>query len=180
MLKSRNRIPKGKRSSQLQAYHDKEHTAKEKAAQSKKMKSWWNKNKDRINKKRRKRNRIDPKWVAKRQARDKATEKAYPERKMFVGAKGRAKKRGIEFNITYDDILPFPTHCPVLGLLLRKGIRTNDPHSYSLDRIDNSKGYIKGNVVVMSFRANRLKGDASLDELVLLSTWAQAQTRKGI
>jgi hypothetical protein len=42
--------------------------------------------------------------------------------------------------------------------------------SPTLDRIDNSKGYIVGNVWVISMRANRLKSDATVDELMMLAT----------
>ena len=93
-----------------------------------------------------------------------------PERVMWLAAKNRAAKDGREFNIEITDIV-IPEHCPVLGIpLLRApslnkiGWREKDSRA-SLDRIDNSKGYVKGNVVVVSYRANRLKADASLAEL---------------
>jgi len=79
----------------------------------------------------------------------------------------RAKKRGWEFSITADD-LELPEFCPVLGMKLvaRKGIdaRTS-PCAPSVDRFDNSKGYIPGNVRVISARANVLKNDATLEEV---------------
>jgi hypothetical protein len=41
--------------------------------------------------------------------------------------------------------------------------------NYSLDRIDSSKGYIKGNVWVISLRANRIKNDSTPQELRLIA-----------
>lgn len=81
-------------------------------------------------------------------------------------AKGRARKRGLEFDVSIDD-LDIPTHCPLLGIEINyraKG-RGGSNNSPSIDRIDTSKGYTKGNVWIISWRANRLKSDATLDEL---------------
>ena len=85
--------------------------------------------------------------------------------KMFYAAKRRAKMKDIKFDITIDDIT-IPEFCPILGLKLQsvRGTTGRDS-SPSLDRIDNSKGYIKGNIAVISFRANTLKNNATADEL---------------
>ncbi len=82
---------------------------------------------------------------------------------MLVSARYRARKFGFEFTLTRADIV-IPELCPVLGVKLTVGIR-NSPTSPSLDRIDNTRGYVPGNVWVISARANRLKADASLAEL---------------
>ena len=87
-------------------------------------------------------------------------------RSMFQNAKGRAKKQGIPFAITKDDIV-IPDTCPVLGIRLEWGVglgRMNDG-SPSLDKIVPELGYVPGNVCVISWRANRLKSDATLAEL---------------
>lgn len=86
-----------------------------------------------------------------------------PENRLLSSAKTRAKKRGLEFNLELEDII-IPEHCPVLGLKLEQG-GFNSPNSPSLDRVDNSKGYVKGNVRVISHRANSIKRDATLEEL---------------
>ena len=84
----------------------------------------------------------------------------YPARSMIR----LAKKRGHEVTVTEDDI-QIPSHCPILGIPLEMGTRLRKDGSPSLDRVDTSKGYIKGNVEVISWRANRLKSDASLSEV---------------
>lgn len=101
-----------------------------------------------------------------------------PERKIFTSAKSRAKKKGLEFTITLEDIMPLPQTCPVLGIPLRRGQGTDDPHSYSLDRIDNSRGYVPGNVAIISVRANRLKRDATPEEILALAKWITEITSK--
>jgi hypothetical protein len=83
-------------------------------------------------------------------------------------AKRRAIKDGRDFDITIEDLLPLPTVCPVFGTPINytgtqaRGFVDNSP---SIDRIDSSKGYIKGNVQIISWRANRVKSDASVEEL---------------
>jgi len=77
---------------------------------------------------------------------------------MWSRAKYRAKQKGLEFNITKEDII-IPDTCPLLGTPMQ---------SPSLDRIDSSKGYTKDNVWVISNRANTLKNDATIKELKML------------
>lgn len=87
-----------------------------------------------------------------------------PEGWMLERAKSRAKAKGLECTITASDIIIPPT-CPVLGIPLFRAKETTDaPNSPSIDRIDPTKGYTKDNVWVISFRANSLKSDATLEE----------------
>ena len=74
--------------------------------------------------------------------------------------------KGLEFNLSLDDIPEIPDSCPVLGIKIREN-DTNAPldSSPSVDRIDNTKGYVKGNIRIISNRANRIKADATIDEL---------------
>ena len=87
-------------------------------------------------------------------------------RYILTHARSRAKKSGMEFNITIEDI-PLPEFCPVLGIKLER-VRNQRAviggTSPSVDRIDNTKGYVKGNVQVISMRANQIKRDMTLDE----------------
>lgn len=84
----------------------------------------------------------------------------------WKNAKRRAKRYNIDFTITESDII-IPEKCPVFDIpLFISDMRTDN--TPSLDRIDNNKGYIPGNVCVISWKANRLKGDLSLTDITLL------------
>ena len=76
----------------------------------------------------------------------------------------RARKLGMEHNLTIEDII-IPENCPILDIKLFVSDNPQNYNSPTLDRIDNTKGYIKGNVIVVSWRANSLKSNASLQEI---------------
>jgi len=91
---------------------------------------------------------------------------------MINSARRRARNRGLDFNITKKDIYT-PKICPVLGIELSyKNIKVGNT-SPTLDRKDNSKGYIKENVFVVSWRANALKRDGTLDEFKKIITYLE-------
>jgi hypothetical protein len=96
-------------------------------------------------------------------------------------ARYRAKKKGIEFNLELSDVV-IPKVCPVLKIPLTAGSSSGGPRgcSPSLDRIDNTKGYIKGNVQVMSHKANTMKHCADNNELILFANWIKRTYRKVI
>lgn len=87
---------------------------------------------------------------------------------LYNSAKARAKQRNEEFSITIDDIV-IPDVCPIFGIPLEYHRGIKQDNSYSLDRIDSNKGYIKGNVWVISLRANRIKNDSTPEELRLIA-----------
>ena len=107
---------------------------------------WQSKNKDHINQKRRV-------YRSKNQLQF-----------LLYEAKLRAKKRGIEFSITADDVPPMGECCPLLGHPFSPSEAGRTPLSPSLDRIDSSRGYVKGNVWVVGARANCIKNDATAEE----------------
>lgn len=84
---------------------------------------------------------------------------------MLQNARVRARAAEVPFTILVKDIV-IPTNCPILGIPLftKKGKGGGD-NSPSLDRIEPSRGYVPGNIIVISNRANRLKSDASIEEL---------------
>lgn len=112
--------------------------------------------------------RKNPAYVLHRNFMDKQRRLSNPKHWLWVSAKNRAKKRGLEFSITEEDF-ELPEKCPLLEIPMYKNPEEACPNSYSLDRIDSTKGYIPGNVWVISRRANTLKNDASLEELELLT-----------
>ncbi len=86
---------------------------------------------------------------------------------LYKNIKSRCKRTGREFSIELEDIV-IPEKCPVFGFELKREDKQTWMFAPSVDRIDSSKGYIKGNVTVVSRRANILKRDATVEELELL------------
>jgi len=91
------------------------------------------------------------------------------EWQLLKRAKDSSKQRGLDFDIDLSDII-IPLSCPYLGIKLTTisdGGRQES--NASLDRIDNKLGYIKGNVQVISSKANFMKRNASIEELILFA-----------
>lgn len=92
--------------------------------------------------------------------------KRNPTMRIFNAAKSNAKRKGIDFTITLDDLV-IPTLCPYLGVPLTNiygqgRVKSN----VSLDRIDSTLGYVPGNVQIISDLANRMKQEATPNELL--------------
>jgi hypothetical protein len=84
-----------------------------------------------------------------------------------------AKKRGIEFDLKTTDLdeIGIPISCPILGIPLKWHNGKAEDDSYSVDRIDSTRGYVKDNIQFMSMKANRAKNNLTSAELKLLSTY---------
>lgn len=93
------------------------------------------------------------------------------EKQILIRVKKRAKTLGLPFNLTEEDII-IPKYCPILGLKLEMA-GSNRNCSPSLDRLIPEKGYVKGNVSVISNRANSLKSNMTLQEIIKLAEWAK-------
>lgn len=100
-------------------------------------------------------------------------------------AQNRCKRRaieiGVECTVTIEDlhdlIMEQELRCPVFGCKLRlKGRegRTSN-NSASIDRLDSSLGYVKGNIAVISMRANTIKNSYSSDEILAVGNWLKKQ-----
>lgn len=90
-----------------------------------------------------------------------------PRYKMLTSAKQRAALYGRECTITLGDII-IPVTCPLLGIPIVTGSRQVKNNSPTIDRKDSSKGYTADNIWVISWRANRIKSDGTLEELRLM------------
>lgn len=89
---------------------------------------------------------------------------------MFYDARKRAQHLCLPFDLTPEDIV-IPEYCPVLGIKLSlTGHRDYRPN---LDRFIPSRGYTKKNARVISFRANRIKADATVAEIRLLLVYME-------
>lgn len=97
------------------------------------------------------------------------------ERKLLNAARNRAAKKGIAFDLDLTDVI-IPEVCPALGIPIKKKLGKGDYNNVpSLDRVDNSKGYVKGNVRVISWRANTLKKDGTVDEFKQLIRYMEKE-----
>lgn len=85
-----------------------------------------------------------------------------------------AKKKGVKFEIDISYFQDFPKHCPVLGIELDYLSRGRADNAPSIDKIDPRGGYTPGNVVIMSWRANRIKNDGYLHEFKMLVIFLEA------
>lgn len=99
-----------------------------------------------------------------------------PEKMLYDRSKERARASGIEFTLKLEDIV-IPPLCPILNIpltLVNESGQRQNPNAPSVDRIDNSKGYTKDNIQIVSWRANNLKGKATLEEWRLIEKWMVA------
>ncbi len=134
--------------------------AKNREARKAQAKAYYAANKDKINKKLRFLRKASPEKYRKQ-----ATEWQIknPQKVMWRSAKQRAAKMRLAFTILPDDI-KIPQHCPVLGTAFTRGKYCGGTFSPTLDRIKGERGYIKDNIRVISWRANRLKSDGTIQE----------------
>tara|TARA_B110000858_G_scaffold4633_1_gene5333 strand:+ start:181 stop:597 length:417 start_codon:yes stop_codon:yes gene_type:complete len=90
---------------------------------------------------------------------------------LLRSSRNSAKIRKLEHSITRDDIT-IPTHCPLLGTELERS-------NVSIDRLDSTKGYVPGNIDVISIKANYLKGNSSIEDVLTFATNALKHYNKG-
>jgi hypothetical protein len=83
---------------------------------------------------------------------------------MLKGARRRCKLSSLEFDVNTSDF-EYVTHCPVLNIPFSMEWNNLETTAMSIDRKDNTKGYVKGNVHIISLEANRKKSNSSIEEL---------------
>lgn len=74
-----------------------------------------------------------------------------------------ARRQNIECTIRWSD-LEWPTHCPITGIELDYYNEKREQNSPTFDRVDSTKGYVPGNVAILSARANRIKDNGTAEE----------------
>lgn len=105
-------------------------------------------------------------WRHRRRTAERRRRANNPKQGLLGDALRRARRKGVPFDLTVDDIV-IPDTCPVLGLPLRRseGLRASRDRSPSIDRIVPPRGYVRGNVVVVSMLANRIKSNATPEQI---------------
>lgn len=92
---------------------------------------------------------------------------------LWNNLKASAKARNIPFDLSPRDIdeIGIPITCPILNIPLAFNRNNVQDNSISFDRIDSTKGYTKDNLIVISYKANKLKSNATIDELRKIVTF---------
>jgi hypothetical protein len=111
--------------------------------------------------------------VAKRVKQYTATKRGHLS-KYMTGAKQRAKNKNLPFDITLDFLESIATDCcPVFKTPFKWGLsgRGQNENNPSLDRVIPELGYVQGNVVFISNRANSIKQDVTEKELYAVADW---------
>lgn len=87
-----------------------------------------------------------------------------PEWHIFYRLRVRSKRSGVPFDLDIEDIV-IPELCPLLNIPLKIYENGSSFDTPSVDRIDSNKGYVKGNVWIISYLANRMKQNATREQL---------------
>ena len=85
---------------------------------------------------------------------------------LYNGAKSRAKRKGIKFYLTYDDLIAIAVRseglCEVTAIPFSFDVPRGNrsaPYKPSLDRIDSSKGYSRRNCRLIAWAVNLGMGE---------------------
>lgn len=96
---------------------------------------------------------------------------------MMKSAQARALRDSVPFDLSIDTFPVIPERCPVLGVRIQPNSRSGpQPSSPTLDRIIPSKGYVLGNVRIISHKANTIKNNGSLAEVAAVADYIRTST----
>jgi hypothetical protein len=92
-------------------------------------------------------------------------------------AKRRAVKKGLPFDLSGAYIYSIlPDKCPVFGTTFKfRGNGVLGPSSPSIDRIDPAKGYVEGNIVIISIKANQIKNAFTMKDIRMVADWMERE-----
>lgn len=97
------------------------------------------------------------------------------DRIMLQSARRHAMLKGVKFDLTLQDIRRvWVDTCPILGIKLVRGTGRRNENSPSLDRIHSDRGYEANNIHVISWRANRIKNDSTVQELEAIARYLRS------
>src|ERR1700748_307410 len=106
----------------------------------------------------------NPEIVKERKRRDRENNR---ETCILNACKNTSREKNITFLLVKEDII-VPKFCPVYGIELKNATGYQNDSSISIDRINNKIGYIKENIIIVSWKANRFKRDSSFKEMTLM------------
>lgn len=96
----------------------------------------------------------------------------------FILKRSYCKQNNIPFNLTPEYLESIWTDkCPVFNTKFERHKKSWD-NSPALDRLNPKLGYVQGNVVYISARANRIKYDATVEELRRIADWLEGATTR--
>lgn len=133
-------------------------------------KEWWEKNKHKYNPRKNKTSEISKRDYENNKeqvlTRQRERRENNPEWRLWRSAKNSSKRKGLNFSIEISDIV-ISEYCPILKVPMIQ----YTPYCPSIDRIDNSKGYEKNNIQIISKKANIMKNNATKEELINFAKW---------
>ena len=124
-----------------------------------------------------KRWRSNPKNRVKMRKANKLRHRADPRNKMISAAKRRAKLLNLPFDITKNDLI-LPKKCSILGILLQVNSDRWEDNSPSIDRIIPELGYVRGNIQIISFWANRIKKNRVFNSVADMLSYIRIRARR--
>ena len=119
------------------------------------------------NRDRRRELRKNPEYRKMEQVREKIRREGKFKETWLVHLRQQAKVRNMEFDLTLEDLPDIPKVCPILKTPFVKYTWS----AVSVDRIDSTKGYIKGNIQIISRMANAMKSHATIEQLIQFSKY---------